>query len=110
MQKTSIAERLRLSKQASDKRMFDEGFALGREWAKASAEAEDLERLALEEHPYGSFNDIRELAEFLGVELEWLVGDTDDLTARMPSFVAGFVKGAREVFDEHSGIFDILVY
>jgi hypothetical protein len=42
----STIERLRESKMKSDESQFQEGFVVGQKWAKNSADAEELERLA----------------------------------------------------------------
>jgi hypothetical protein len=105
-----VIERLRLSKETKIQEIEEEGRVNGVEWAKHHAEYDELWRMfkiaawgpeqhegAREVHETvtGLVNqDIEKMADFYLVDNIWIMMDAPH------EFVAGFIGGAREVWDE----------
>lgn len=94
----NVSARLKQSKTKSNKRQFEKGVKLGREWAEQSADADQLELLARSELPEVT---IEEVADFVESDVETMVGQIDLLASFSPHFSEGFVTGALVVFAEH---------
>ena len=119
---TDVIERLRASKEQSAKASQDDGRTAGQEWAKRSAEYEDLKRVAklnLRDF-YENFEDPDWTArEFVTTaimgsheEAKFILGDDAEMSAcygvdedmvdatLTREFLVGFVEGAIEVWEE----------
>jgi hypothetical protein len=105
-----VIERLRLSKQTKAEVIEDEGRKLGIEWAKHHAEYDELRRMAqlaaFGPENHGGAPEV--YAEVTGREAEidyemagfYLVEEAPIMEIATDEFVAGFVEGARQVWDE----------
>ena len=105
-----VIERLRLSKESTIQEIEAEGWVNGVEWAKHHAEYDELWRMfkiaarGPEQHEgalevYETVTelvnqDIEKMADFYLVDNIWVMMDAPH------EFVAGFIGGAREVWDE----------
>ena len=105
-----IKERLMASKARYEKEMMETGETYGRDWAKESAEYEDLLRLRKSE---ASPESVRELVEQIvddptdgydfNETLRLIFGhfwETEFQKYDNPHFCAGFVKGALDLLEE----------
>ena len=109
-----VVDRLRASKQASDTDLRKAGQEVGREWAKDSAEAIELEQLARVAdhilHPTDPYMDGEARIVHRAIDPDevsgnyhdfWenILGERNDIRVASRDFVCGFVEGAVEIWE-----------